>query len=99
MFFVAVLDDSALLVWTCSSTIGMTIVKDAWSEVSLQSGWIVWLSISLEPQYRNIRSIMELASWQLSEYLVRTWLVGIERPKLKLSVIIKRLLLREEWWG
>ena len=42
--------------------------------------------------------MIELAFWQLSEYLVRTWLVGIESPKLKQSAIIKRLSVREEWW-
>jgi len=35
----------------------------------------------------------------VSEYLVGTWLVRIDKSKLKESAIIMRLLLIEEWWG
>ena len=86
------------LILMCSSMIRMTIVKGTWSNMSLHSGWIEWLSISLDPQCKNIRSMTELEFWSLSEYLVRTWLVGRERPRLKKSAIIKKSLLIEEWY-
>ena len=38
-------------------------------------------------------------SFTLSEYLVGTWLVEIDKSKLEESVIIRRSLLIEEWWG
>ena len=85
------------LVWTCFSTIGIMTVRGTWSEVSLQSEWIKWLSILLEPNHRNIRLMTELVSWILSEYLVRTWLVGTERSRLKQSAMINKLLLKEKW--
>ena len=44
----------------------------------------------------NIRSMTKLESWPLLEYLVRTWLVGRERPRLKEFAIIKRSSLIEE---
>ena len=85
------------LVWTCSLTIGITTVRGVWSEVSLQLEWIKWLSIFLEPNCRNIRSMTELASWILSEYLVGTQLVGTERLRLKQSAMINKSSLKEEW--
>ena len=87
------------LVLMCFLTIGMTIVKGAWSDMSLHLEWIEWLSISLDPQCKNIRSMTKLESWMLSEYLVRTWLVGRNSPRLKKSAIIKRSSLIEEWCG
>ena len=35
----------------------------------------------------------------LSEYLIGTRLVGIDKSKLNKSAIIKRSSLIEEWWG
>ena len=82
-----------------SSTMGMEIIREAWLEESHQSGWIKWLLSSEEPLHKNIRSMTKLDSPTVSEYLVETWLVGIDKSKLKESAIIIRLLLIEEWWG
>jgi len=57
-----------------------------------------WL-ILLDSYLRNIRSMVELASSIMSEYLVEQELVGDKRVKLKESVIIKRSSLMDEWWG
>ena len=86
------------LVLIYSPTNGMTIVKGAWSDINFHSRWIEWLSISLDLQHKNIRSITELETWLLLEYLVGTWLVGKKRPKSKKSAIIKRLSLIEKWY-
>ena len=79
-----------------SSVIGMVIVSGAWSEESHQSGWIKWLLSSEEPLCRNMRSMTELDSLSVFEYLVGTWLVGTDKSKLKESVIIIRLSLIEK---
>ena len=78
---------------------GIEIVRGAWLEKSHQSGWIKWLLSSEEPLHKNIRSMTELDSLTVSEYLVGTWLVGIDKSNLKESAIIIRLLLIEKWWG
>jgi len=57
-----------------------------------------WL-ILLDPYWRNIRSIVELAPPTVLEYLVGQGLVGDERAKLNESAIIKRSSLMDEWWG
>ena len=46
-----------------------------------------------------MRSITELDSPTISEYLVGQGLVRVERARLKESAIIIKLLLREEWKG
>jgi len=56
----------------------------------------IWLSSSDEPHRRNMRSMTEFESFTLSEYLVGTWLMGIDKFKLKESVIIRRSLLIDE---
>ena len=48
--------------------------------------------------HKNIRSITELASPSMSEYLVGNGIVGVDKSKLKESAIIIRLLLIEEWY-
>ena len=83
-------------VWTNSSSIEMVTVRGAWSEVSRQSRWIIWLLSSLNPLWRNIRSITESDSPIVLEYLVRTGLVGSKRSKLNESAKIKKSLLMEE---
>ena len=88
-----------LLVLMHFSAIRMVIMRDTWSEDNLQSGWIKWLSNSLEPFQRNIRLITKFESCLLSEYLIGTWLVGFDSSKLNESAIIKRLSLIEKWWG
>ena len=51
---------------------------------------------SVEPLHRNIRSMTKFDSPTVSEYLVGTWSVGIDKSKLKESAIIMRSLLIEE---
>ena len=46
-----------------------------------------------------MRSITELDSPAISEYLVRQGLVGVDSARLKESTIIIKLSLREEWNG
>ena len=82
-----------------SSTIGMLMVRRAWSKERQWSGHIeCWLSL-LDPYHRNIKSITEFASPAISENLVGEGLVGVDNIKLKESAIIIRSLLIEEWWG
>ena len=57
---------------------------------------VCWL-ILLDPYGRNIRSMVELASPTMSEYLVGQGLVGDERARLNESAIIKRSSLMDEW--
>jgi len=54
--------------------------------------------ILLDLYQRNIRSIVELASPIVLEYLVGQELVGNERARLNESAIIRRLSLMDEWW-
>ena len=84
------------LVLIYSSTMGIVIARDTWLEESLQLEWIKWLSSSFEPLWRNMRSMTKFESCSLSEYLVGTWLVGIESSKLNKSAIIRRSSLIEE---
>ena len=85
--------------WMNSSVMEMVIVRSAWSDVSCQSGWIMWLLSSLDPLHRNIRLMTKLNSPVISEYLVGTGLVGIDSSKLNESVIIKRSSLINGWCG
>ena len=55
--------------WTNSSAMGMVIVRGAWSDISHQLGWIMWPLSSLDLLRRNIRSMTELDSPVVSEYL------------------------------
>jgi len=77
-------------------TIGMMTIREAWSDESCQSRWIEWLSNLLDPLHRNIKLMTEFELLVLSEYLVRTWLVGIDKSKLNESAIISKLSLIEE---
>ena len=77
-------------------TIGIVIVRGVWLEVRCYLEWIEWLSSLNELHQRNIRSMTEFELFALSEYLVGTWLVGIDRFKLNESVIIRRLSLMDE---
>ena len=69
------------LVRICSSLIAILIVSRAWSEESLYSEWIIWLSNSNEFGQKNMRLITEFESLELLEYLVRTWLVDLDTHK------------------
>ena len=85
--------------WMNSSAMGIVTVKGMWSKVRCHSGWIKWLLGSLNPLYRNIRSMIEFDSPTVSEYLVGIGLVGSNKSKLNESAIIKRSSLIDKWWG
>ena len=87
LLFIAVLTIVHFLVWKYSSIIGIVIVREVWSDVRCHSGWIKWLLNSSDPNQRNIKLMTKFESWLLSEYLIGTWLVSLERSKLNESVI------------
>ena len=74
----------------------MMTVRGVWSDDSLHSGWIVWLSNLTDPYLKNMRSITEFELWSLSEYLVETGLVRYNSPSKKESVMSKSKSLWEE---
>jgi len=53
----------------------------------------------VDPLHKNIRSITELDSLSVSEYLVDIGLIGVNKSKLKESAMIIRSSLIEEWYG
>jgi len=82
-----------------SFTMGMVTDRGAWSNVSRQSGWMECWFNSIESHLRNIRSMVELASPTVSEYLVGKGLVGVKRANWKKSAISNKSSLMDEWWG
>ena len=58
-----------------------------------------WLSSSMDPWHRNIRSMTKLDTPIVSENLVGPGLVGVERDRSNESAIIIRSSLIEEWKG
>ena len=86
----------SLKVLTASSMIGMEMVKGAWSDVRRHSRWIKWWLVSSDLYQRNMRSMIELDTSSVSEYLVGQGLVRDNRVKLKELAIIKRSLLIEK---
>jgi len=72
-----------------SSTIGIIVVRGMWLEVGYYLEWIKWLSSLVEPHQKNIRLMTEFKSFALSEYLIGTWLMEIDKFKLKESAIIR----------
>ena len=81
------------------SEIRIVMVKGAWSEERHHPGWIEWLLRARELHWINMRSIVEFDSLTLSVYLVRTWLVGIDKDKSRESARIIKSSLMDEWWG
>ena len=73
--------------------------RGAWSDESQRSGWMKWLLTSVDPLHKNMRSITKFALVLESKYLVGTWLIGSKSLRLNKSAIVKRLLLKVEWWG
>ena len=65
-----------------SSKIGISIESGAWFEDRQESGRMKWLSNSDDLFRRNIRSITELDSPAVSEYLVGQGLVGDDKARL-----------------
>ena len=88
-----------LLVDICSLLMDTSIVIGAWSDKSLQSGWMQWLLNSNENGQRNTRSKMEFESWSLLENLVKRFSVGLEISSENESAISKRVSLWLEWKG
>ena len=64
-----------------SSKIGISIESGVWSEDRRELGRMKWLSNSDDLFQRNIRSIMELDSPAVSEYLVGQGLVGNDKAR------------------
>ena len=87
------------LVWICSLIIVVLIVSRVWSDGNLHSGKIIWLSNSDKVYWRNMRSMTKFKSFWLSEYLVGTWLVGLDIYKLIESTMSVRRSWWIEWWG
>ena len=86
----------SLDVWIISSKIGISIMSGVWSEDRRDSGRMKWLSSSCDLNRRNIRSMIELDSPVMSEYLIGQGLVGEDRIRSKESAIIIKSSLIEE---
>ena len=80
-----------------SSRIWILTTRGVWSEECCNSGRIEWLSSSEEFGLRNIKSMTKFELPLLSEYLVETRLVGYEKDKSKVLVMLKSKLLWTEW--
>ena len=89
-------DIKSLDKYTLSSTIGINTDRGAWYNERHHSGWIELLLSSVDPLWRNMRSMTELDSPTMLEYLVGTGLAGTDNFKLKESVIMIRSLLIDE---
>ena len=87
------------LVWMCFSKITILTVSRVWSDISLYSEWIIWLSNSDEVSQRNIRSMTKFELFWLFKHLVGTWFIYLEIHKLKESAISVRILQWLKWWG
>jgi len=87
-----------LLVRTCSLLIEILTVSGAWFYEYLYSEWIIWLLSFNKFGLRNIRLMTEFDSFILSEYLVKTWLVDLDKHKSIKSVMLVRRLLWKEWY-
>ena len=81
-----------------SSAIGIITIREAWLDDKCQLVWIKWLLSSVDPLHKNIRSITKLYSLSVSEYLVGTGLIRVNKSKLKESAMIIRSSLIEEWY-
>jgi len=68
----------------------IVMVRGMWSNVRYQSGCIKWLFNLLDLLQRNIRLMTKFESLTLSEYLVRTWLVELDKSELNESVTIRQ---------
>jgi len=71
----------------------ISTIKEAWLEGLLDFSKIKWLSILFESGQRNMRSITELVSLELSAYWVETWLTKKESFRLKEPTTFIRILL------
>ena len=58
---------------------------------------LAWLLNSSALVWRNIRSIIELESWELSAYWVNIGLMSIDRSRLRLSAISRKVSMYAEW--
>ena len=83
--------------FTNSSTMGILMVREVWSDVRHHSRWIMWLLSSDDPLHKNMRSMTKFVSLRLSKYLVGTWLMGIDKSRLNESAIMRSSLINK-WW-
>jgi len=75
---------------TLSSTMIIVMVRGAWSNIRCQLRCIEWLFNLLDLLWRDMRSMTKFELLTLTEYLVGTWLVGLDKSRLNKSVIIRR---------
>ena len=69
---------------------GMSTVRDAWSEDNQELGWMECQSNLLDPHLRNIKSMTESDSPTVLENLVGPGLIGDDNAKSNESAIIIR---------
>jgi len=79
------------LSWMNSLLMIISTVREAWLEEPHKLDRIIYVSNSSELTQRNIKSITKLYSLELSAYLVGTWLIGVNKSRLKESVIFLRI--------
>lgn len=91
--FLLFLIKNCFLVCMCSSTIKMSTEIGIWSEVSLQLGWIWWLSNTWELGCKKMRSKTEFESQALSVNLVGENSIGLDNLIWKEPAISKRVSL------
>ena len=77
----------------------MSTVIGAWSDVSLQSGWIWWQLNSVDEDWVKTRSKTEFECWSLFKNLVGKFSVRLNRAREKESAISNNMLLWMEWNG
>ena len=87
------------LVWTYSSIITISTVSGAWSDDNLHFGWVMWFLSSDEFGWKNMRSITKFKSFWFSKYLVRIWLVDLDKHKSIESTILLKRSQWMEWYG
>ena len=75
----------------------MLTIKGVWLDRLYKLEKILCIFISLELTWKNIKSIKELKSFELSKYLVKTWLIGADNFRLSKSVILLRVSTYSEW--
>jgi len=85
------------LSWMNSLLMIISTVREAWLEEPHKLDRIIYVSNSSELTQRNIKSITKLYSLELSAYLVGTWLIGVNKSRLKESVIFLRVSAYTKW--
>ena len=81
------------LVGMFSSSMWMSTVIGAWSDISLQSGWIWWWLNFIDEGWVKTRSKTEFEFWSLSENLVGKFSVRLDKAREKESAILNNMSL------